>query len=245
MAKPHKRRGISLEPRPDNTDLNHLNMQTEAAMPQAQPEAPEEPAGEAEADINDVVPELLGEIRRMNSQLGQELENQWSRQDAQLEQLEAQRQQIAEQSLQLQSLQNRKQTTARVGVLISLLALSCIIAAAAYVWPRFESLSGNLDQAIADMQRINPDVQAAQVKIGALAAEISQMDGGIAALRQQVVSINSDMGKLQKTLAALPKKQAEPVQPVKTSQPRYATQKASATRTVNNNYWNRIYRRPW
>ena len=106
MAKPpSKRRGISLDPRADTAaPLDLMTFQSEdfpAAVPTSAP------AGAAPA----AMPELVDQLRRMRD----DLDARWKAQENQLQQ---QREQIALQTRQLQSLEKSRRSTARFPRLI-------------------------------------------------------------------------------------------------------------------------------
>ena len=119
MAKPpSKRRGINLDPRADTAaPLDRMAFQT-ADFPATTATSP--PAGTAP----EAMPEVLAQLRQMSA----DLDNRWQHQEKQLrqqrQQLEEQREQIAQQTRQLHSLAQARRSTARLGVLLSLL-LGC------------------------------------------------------------------------------------------------------------------------
>ncbi len=203
MAKPtNKRRGINLDPRADTAaPLDKMTFQT-ADFPATAPTAP--PAGAAPT----AMPEVLGQLRRMSS----DLDTRWQRQEQQLrqqrQQLEQQRDQIAQQTRQLSSLEQARKSTARLGVLLTLLAVVGISALGFHGWPRLQEVAGNLSRVNTGVNGIAPELQAIQGQLTYLDSGMGQMRGTIASLREEVSGLHSDLGSLRKAVDRAPPDQS-------------------------------------
>lgn len=192
MAKPPtKRRGISLDTRADTaTPLDEMSFQTGEFPP-----APVT-AGGAGATSSEA-PELLAELHR----LGAEFEDRWRHQQKQLQQqlehLELQREQIAEQTRQLQSLRQARRSSARMGVLLTALVVAGLSALGFHTWPRLQAHAGKVTSVNADVSRIRPELQALHGRLDDLDQDIGQMGEAVASLRAEVTEVRSDLGSLR------------------------------------------------
>jgi chromosome segregation ATPase len=242
MAKPTHRRGISINPVADKTDsVDQLNLQADASTRDAATLSPEadDPA------VDDEFMELLEQIRHTNAQLGQNLHNQWQRQQVQLQELEEQRQQISAQADQLEVLRKQQNSAARTGVLLSVLALSAIGALAYHAWPMLRDMDQRLEQTIAKLENPDPAFIAARGKVEQLSREAVRMDQSLAALQERVAGVDAEMGKLRKTIDALPKPQ-ETLKVAKPAQPQRSTGSVQRARySTSTSYWNRRPMRTW
>lgn len=243
MAKSsNRRRGISLNPSPDKIPtVEQLTQQADASTPQDEQQAPDDADSPPLEDLSG----LLVQIRHMNAELGRGLEEQWNRQERQLVQLEQQRDQIAEQAEQLRSLRKQRNATARVGVWLSVLSLSAICALAYHAWPKLQDMDYRLERAVSELERPNPELLVARGKMDALAQEANRMDHALTSLREQVLSMNSELGKLRKAVETPPKKNTSQVPVARPANRHYATTPYRSVRYSTNAYRNRHPMQPW
>ena len=196
MAKPpSKRRGINLDPRADTAaPLDKMTFQS-AEFPTTAANLP--PADDAPA----AAPEVLTELRRISA----DLDTRWQHQEQQLrQQLEQQRDQIAQQTRQLQSLEQARRSTARLGILLTLLVVAGISALGFHAWPRVQEFAGNLSRVDTGVSGIAPELQAMQGQLTYLDAGMGEMRGTIASLRDEVSGLHAELGSLRKTTDRMP-----------------------------------------
>jgi septal ring factor EnvC (AmiA/AmiB activator) len=203
MAKPpSKRRGINLDSRADTAEpLDRMTFQT-ADFPASAPTSP--PAGAAPT----AMPEVLAQLRRMSA----DLDSRWQHQEEQLrqqrQQLEQQREQIAEQTRQLRSLEQARRSTARLGFLLTLLAVVGVSALGFHGWPRLQEVAGNLSRVNTGVSDIAPELQAMQGQLTYLDSGMGQMRGTIASLREEVSGLHSELGSLRSAVNRVPPDQS-------------------------------------
>jgi septal ring factor EnvC (AmiA/AmiB activator) len=200
MAKPpSKRRGINLDPRADTAaPLDKMTFRS-AEFPATAATLPS--AGDAPT----AVPEVLTELRRMSA----DLDTRWQHQETQLrQQLEQQRNQIAQQTRQLRSLEQARRSTARLGTLLTLLAVAGISALGFHAWPGLQEVAGNLSRVNTGVSGIAPELQAMQGQLTYLDSGMGEMRGTITSLREEVSGLHAELGTLRKTVDRAPPKEA-------------------------------------
>lgn len=208
MAKaPSKRRGITLGPSVGSAaSLKELSAQM-AASPSPTPDpipTAVEPDGADPGAEPKAVMAGLEELRRADL----ELDLRWRRQDAQLQaqlrQLDEQRELIALQTRQLQALERNRRQSARVGVLLSLMTLSAVAALGFHTWPRLQDVADDFHRVSATVSQLAPQVQAVRGEMTLLTSDLGQMGGTMASVRKDVSDLRSELGSLRQAVHTLP-----------------------------------------
>jgi prefoldin subunit 5 len=210
MAKPSsKRRGITLGPRADSAAALDLLSTQPSASVSLTPDQTRPAAGTVGGDPGatpETMPDQLVELRRMNA----DLDTRWRRQaeqlQGQLQLLEQQRDQIALQARQLQALEQTRRTSARLGVLLALLAITATAALGFHTWPRLQEVAGDVNRVSTGVAQLSPQLQTVRGQLTTLNSEMDQMGGAMTSLQQDVSSARSDLGSLRQVVDSMPKK---------------------------------------
>jgi prefoldin subunit 5 len=204
MARPpSKRRGITLGTRADSPDaLDLLNIQPASSLSPAsdQTGSAADDTGDDPAAATEALHKQLAELQRRNA----DLDKRWRDQAEQMRQLEEQRNQVALQTSRLQAMDQKRQRSGRLGVLLSLLALSAIAALGYHTWPRLEYMAGDLNRMTTGVAQISPQLQAVRGEVTSLSSNVGQMGSDMASLRQDVSGMSSDLVSLRKALDTSP-----------------------------------------
>lgn len=208
MAKvPSKRRGITLGASVGSAaSLKELSAQMAASpSPASDPTPTADEAGGVDPGAEPrALMAGLEELRRADV----ELDLRWRRQDEQLQtqlrQLEEQRELIALQTRQLQTLERNRRQSARVGVLLSLMTLSAVAALGFHTWPPLQEVASDLSRVSQGVAQLAPQVQAVRGEMTSLTSDLGQMGGTMASLRQDVSDLRSNLGSLRQAVDTLP-----------------------------------------
>lgn len=221
-----KRRGIALGPRVDSAvspDL--LNAQpAEAAKTPAPPAAPESLA------------EQVAELRRLNADLDQRWQQQAEQMEQQLALLEQQRDQIAAQTRQLAAAGRGRESSGRVGILLTILLLVGAGALGYQYWPQITEKTGDFRGIVADASRLGPQLAAMRGQLSELTTDMGEMGGAIASLKEDVSTVRADVVALREDIDT--SAQASADENTGQAAPRTAT-------TMSSPYRNVRPRRPW
>ncbi|MGE5155527.1 MAG: hypothetical protein ACM3ST_16135 [Bdellovibrio bacteriovorus] len=248
MAKaPSKRRGITLDPRAASAAaLEELSAQMAAPafLPSDQTPSAVAPAGDDAVTTPKAILERLEELRRRDAELDIHRRHPAEQLQAQLPQLEEQREQIASLARQLKALEQTRRTSARIGVLLSLLSLSAIAALGFHTWPRLQDVAGDLNRVSLGVSRLAPELQAVRGDVTALTSDLGQMGGAVDSLRKDVSDVRSGLGSLRQAVDTLPPGR-DPVQ-ADTGGRRGAAQTLPHTATTMSNPYRPMRpRMPW
>lgn len=248
MAKPpSKLRGITLGARLDSAaSLDPLSVQPAASLSHTSDQtrsAAETAAGDPGA-TEVTMPEQFVELLRMNADLDIRWRHQAEQLQKQLQQLEQQRDQIALQTRQLQALEQTRQTSGRLGVLLALLALSGVAALGFHTWPQLQDVAGDVTRVSAGVGQLGPQLQAVRGQVTSLASDMGQMGSAMASLRDDVSGVRSDLGSLRQTVDTLPEKRGVVQADAGGTRGAAHTLPRNAT-TMNNPYWAMRPRMPW
>lgn len=195
MAKvPGKRRGITLGSTAENaTSRELLNSQHTVSISPAADQMRtdvERRLDAPEADL-ETMAEQIDQLRRRNGELDSRWRVQAEQMQEQLALMEQQRDQIALQITQFQSLSQARRTSGRLGVLLALLALSGVGALGFHTWPRLQEVRGDLSRMSAGMDRLAPQIQT--------------VSGQLTALRTDVSGVRTDLGSLRAVVDTQPR----------------------------------------
>lgn len=248
MAKPpSKRRGIKLGARAESAAaLERLNVpQSESVTAESDgnPSLPETGHGRASA-TPEMMKEQLAELHR----LGADLDLYWQRQLDQLQeqsrQLEQQRAEIAQQTRQLQDLKQTQRSSRRLGVLLSLLALTGMAAAGFHTWPRLQDLASDWNRVSAGLVQLAPRLEVVHGQVASLASDMEQIGGDMTTLRKDVSENRSDAGSSSRVANAVP--EGKPVAQTKAASVRNAAYTVPRDRSSTTHpYWAMRRMRPW
>jgi len=251
MAKPpSKRRGITLGHLNDGgAALDAFKPQPAASVPLGS-DRPCGPAGLRGGDSEIAAAPLAEQILQlthMNAELGRQWQRQAEALQTQMQELERQREQIARQARQLQTLEQGRHASRRVGVLLTLLILSGSALVASHTWPRLQEVVVELDRLGMAVTQIAPQLQGVRGDVASIASrmgQIGQMGSAVAALRDEVSAVHSDLGAVRQAMDARPdhrsavQADAGGARSLSQAVPHTAT-------TVNNPYWASRQRMPW
>lgn len=239
MAKaPAKRRGITLASHADAQDFPDLfagpRPTDSPATGSGEPTAAESRADDSGVGSGELL-EQLAELRRIST----ELDNRWRRQTDQMRQqvrmLEEQREQIIRQTGRLESLEQMRRTSGRVGFLLVLLSLVSVSALTYHTWPRIQGVAGDWERLSAGAARLAPDIDAMRADLSGLRSGVGEMGGSIGSLQADVAGVRADLATLRERVAAVPEALTDTGQRV---MPRNAM-------TMTNPYRSRYPGRPW
>jgi hypothetical protein len=208
MAKaPAKRRGISLSPHTDAQDFPDLFA---SPRPADSPAAGSGDALSAESRADDPevgagqLVEQLAELRRISL----ELDARWRRQTDQARQqvriLEEQREQIIRQTGRLESLEQMRRRSGRLGFLLMLLSVVSVGALAYHTWPQIQGAADDWKRLSAGAVQLAPELEAMHAHLDGVRSELSEMGGAVSSLKVDVAGVRADLGTLREQLAAAP-----------------------------------------
>lgn len=248
MAKPpSKRRGIKLGARADSAAalelLNAPQSDSVTAESDGNSSLPETGDGQASATPK-MMKEQLAELHR----LGADLDLYWQRQLDQMQeqslQLEQQRTEIAQQTRQLQALKQTQQRSRRLGVLLSLLAVTGLAAAGFHTWPRLQDLAGEWNRVSTGVVRLAPQLEVVHGQVASLTSDMDQIGSDVTTLRKDVSEIRSDAGSPSRVAAAV--HEGRPVTKAKAAIARTAVYTVPRDRSsATYPYWTMRRMRPW
>ncbi len=180
------------------------------------------------------IPELLAQIRHTSGELNDELDAYRQRQAEQLRQLAQQRELIDAQAEELQRLNGRRRAGARLGVLLTLLAVTGFAATGYHAWPTLKRAAVSMERNAARLDGIEPELHTMDKRLTDYARKLTQISGEVTAVSSEVAGVRADV-KLLKTDA--PKPEVKPVVPVK-----YTTQTVQRSYSPYAPYWGGRYR---
>ena len=201
MAKaPNTRRGITLGPRAESAAaLDLLN-----AQPAASISLPSDQTHHPAGATPEILPNRLIELDRMNADLDRRWRSQAEQLQEQSRQLEQQRDQITLQTRQLQALEQRRQRSGRLGILLALLVISGVGALGFHTWPQVQHLAGHLNRVSMGADQAAPELLAVRGQLTSLTSELGQMGSAMTSLQEDVSGVRSDLGALRQSVDTLP-----------------------------------------
>ena len=204
MAKaPNTRRGITLGPRAESAAaLDLLSAQPAASTSLASDQTRH--AADPIGATPETLPDRLVELDRLNADLDRRWRSQAEQLQEQSRQLEQQRDEIALQTRQLHTLEQRRKRSGRLGVLLALLAISGVGALGFHTWPQVQHLAGHLNRVSTGAGQATPELLAVRGQLTSLTSELGQMGSAMTSLRENVSGVRSDLGTLRQTVDTLP-----------------------------------------
>jgi prefoldin subunit 5 len=195
MAKPpSKRRGISLGATAETAGASELLNAQPAASAPIDPDGPVPQPGSQGSEpypAEETAAEGLAQLRSDYTDLDRRFREQ-------LELLDEQRQRIAVQARQLQTLERQATRSAgRVGVLLALLALAAVGALGYYTWPELQHMQSDLSKTHAKVTQLTPQVQAVRGDLSSLASNLGEITTAVACLRQGSTATPKPRGAAQ------------------------------------------------
>jgi len=247
MAKPpSKRRGIKLGARADSAAaLELLNAPQSDSVTASDDNSSLPDTGDGQASATpEMMKEQLAELHR----LGADLDLYWQRQLDQMQEqarlLEQQRTEIAQQTRQLQALKQNHQRSRRLGVLLSLLAVTGLAAAGVHTWPRLQDLANDWNRVSTGVVQLAPQLEVVHGQVASLTSDMDQIGSDVTTLRKDVSEIRSDAGSPSRVAAAVP--EGKPVAKTKAAIARTAVYTVPRNRSSRAHpYWTMHRMRPW
>jgi septal ring factor EnvC (AmiA/AmiB activator) len=145
----------------------------------------------------------LDELRGLNADLDGRWRQQAEQLGRQLQQLEQQRDEIARQTRELLALEQRRAASNRVGGLFALLVLTGVAALGVHGWPWLRGAVEDLSRVSIGVTELAPELRAVRGQVNALTSNGGQTDGAMAALREDVAGVRSDLSSLRQAVDTL------------------------------------------